>query len=242
ESMMDTTGYATSWSTNGYIASVCEKHPDRFILQANVGPIIQRGLDNAIWELEYLVKERNCKLIKFYPPEDIYINDERLWPFYKKVEELGVVLTIHTGYVWVPPGKAKYCLPIQVDEVASKFWDMKIVAFHAGWPYCHDLNLTAATHPNVYISLSLILAWWFNAPYRLAHIIGEAVQFAGEDHIVWGTDFFGAGGLIRNGIVALREFQMPGELQKQYGYTPVTDEVRKMIFGDNLARLLNIDT
>jgi len=242
EVMMDTTGYSTRWSTNGYVAAACEKYPERFILQANVGPLIHRGVKNAIWELEYLVKERNCKLIKFYPPEDTYINDPELWPFYEKVNELGIVLTIHTGFSWCPPGKAKYCLPIQVDEVASDFMDMPIIAFHAGWPYCHDLNMVAATHPNVYISLSLILAWWFNAPYRLAHIIGEAVQFAGEDHVIWGTDFFGAGGLIRNGVQALREFEMPEELMKQYGYSPVTDEVKKMIFGENLARLLKIDT
>lgn len=242
ESMMDTTGYATRWSTNGYIAAVCEKYPDRFILQANVGPILHRGIKNANWELEYLVKERNCKVVKFYPPEDTYINDPQLWPFYEKVNELGITLTIHTGYVWVPPGKAKYCLPIQVDEVATDFPEMPIIAFHAGWPYCHDLNLTAATHPNVYISLSLIMAWWFNAPYRLAHIIGEAIQFAGADHVVWGTDFFGAGGLIRNSIVALRDFEMPEELCRQYGYAPVTSEVKRMIFGENLAKLLNVDT
>ena len=242
ESMMDTTGYATRWSTNGYIAAVCEKYPDRFILQANVGPIIKRGMKNVLWELEYLVKERNCTLIKFYPPEDTYINDPELWPFYEKVNELGIVLTVHTGYSWVPPGRAKYCLPIQLDEVASDFPDMPIIAFHAGWPYTHDLNLTAATHPNVYISLSLLMPWAFNAPWRLAEIIGEAIQFAGEDHIFWGTDFVGAGGLLRLSVQGLREFEMPEELQKRYGYAPVTDEVKKMIFGGNLAKLLKIDT
>jgi hypothetical protein len=240
--MMDTTGYSTKWSTNGYLLAACERHPDRFIVQPNVGPFIKRGMENALWELDYLAKEKNCKLFKFYPPEDTYINDERLWPFYQRCNELGVTVSIHTGFSWCPPGKSKYCLPIQLDDVANDFYDLKIIAFHAGWPYCHDLNMVALTHPKVYISLSLIMAWWFNAPYRLAHIIGEAIQFAGEDHIVWGTDFFGAGGLIRNGIVALREFKMPEELQKQYGYSPVTDEVKRMIFGENLAKLLNVDT
>ncbi|MCX7912586.1 MAG: amidohydrolase family protein [Dehalococcoidales bacterium] len=242
ESMMDTTGYSTKWSTNGYLLAAVEKHPDRFILQANVGPFIQRGIKNALWELDYLVQEKGCKIVKFYPPEDTYINDERLWPFYKRCEELGVIVSIHTGFSWCPPGKSKYCVPILLEDVVNDFWDLKVIAFHAGWPYCHDLNMIALTHPNVYISLSLIMSWSQNAPRRLAEIIGEAIQFAGPERIIWGTDFYGAGGLIRLAVEGLRKFEMPEDLQKGYGYAPVTDEVKRMIFGGNLARLLNIDT
>lgn len=242
ESMMDTTGYATRWSTNGLVAEVCEKYPDRFIFQCNVGPLLKRGMKHVLWELEYLVKERNCKLVKFYPPEDTYINNKKIWPFYEKISELGVPLTIHTGFTWVPPGRAKYCIPILLDDVATDFPDMTIIAFHAGWPYCDDLNMIALTHPNVYISLSLLMPWWFNAPRRLAEIIGAAIQFAGEDRIVWGSDFVGAGGLIRLSVQALREFEMPEDLQQGYGYEPVTEEVKRKIFGENLARLLNIET
>jgi hypothetical protein len=35
---------------------------------------------------------------------------------------------------------------------------------------------------------------------------------------------------------------MPEDLQKGYGFAPVTDEVKRKIFGENLAKLLNIDT
>jgi hypothetical protein len=86
------------------------------------------------------------------------------------------------------------------------------------------------------------MPWWFNAPRRLAEIIGEAIQFAGEDRIVWGSDFVGAGGLIRLSVQALREFEMPEDLQHGYGYAPVTEEVKRNIFGENLARLLMIES
>ena len=46
-------------------------YPDRMYLEAMVGPILRRGVDNAIWELEYLVKECNAKLCKVYQPEDL---------------------------------------------------------------------------------------------------------------------------------------------------------------------------
>ena len=242
ESMMETTGFSTKWSTNGYLLTAAEKYPDRFIVQPNLGPFIKRGMKDVLWELDYLAQERGCKLFKFYPPEDTYINDERLWPYYKRCEELGVICTIHTGWSWCPPGKAKYCQPVLLDDVVNEFYDLKIIAFHAGWPQCRELNMVALSHPNVYISLSLIMPWYKKAPRRLAEIIGEAIQFVGPERVVWGTDFYGPGGLFREATIGLRTFEMPEDLQKGYGYAPVTDEVKRMIFGENLAKLLNIDT
>ena len=155
ESMMDTTGYTTRWCCNGEMAGIVESNPDRFMYQPNVSPIKHKGVKNTIWELEYWVKEKGAGIFKFYPPEDTYINDPDLWPFYAKAEELGIVLDIHTGFCWVPPGKSKHALPLLIDDVARDFPDLKIVAFHMGYPYCDDLNMIAMGHPNVYPSLSL---------------------------------------------------------------------------------------
>ena len=136
--------------------AVVDRHPDRFIYQPNLSPIKHRGLKNSIWELEYWVREKGARIFKFYPPEDTYINDPDLWPFYQKAEELGIVLDIHTGMSWVPPGKSKYSLPIQLDDVARDFPELKLVAFHMGYPHCDELNMVAMGHPNVYPCLSLL--------------------------------------------------------------------------------------
>ncbi len=151
ESMMDTTGFSSRWVSNGEMARAVERHPDRFLYEPNLSPIKQRGVQNAIWELEYWVKEKGARIFKFYPPEDTYMNDEELWPFYERAEALGIVLDIHTGFSWVPPGKCKYALPVLLDDVARDFPQLKIVAFHMGYPYCDDLNMVAMGHPNVYL-------------------------------------------------------------------------------------------
>lgn len=241
ESMMDTTGYSSRWCTNGDTWKVVQQHPDRFIIEPNLSPVKHRGVDNAIWEMEYWV-ERGAKIFKYYPPEDTYINDPELWPFYKKAEELGIVLDIHTGFSWVPPGKSKYCLPIQLDDVARDFPNLKLVAFHMGYPHCDDLNMVAMGHPNVYLCLSLLVPWAITAPYKFAKILGEAMRFAGPERIIWGTDCAGYGAQIGSAVVGLRDFQIPEELQWQYGYLPLTDEDKRRIFGGNLAGLLGIDT
>ncbi len=242
ESMMDTTGYTSRWVTNGEMARVADAHPDRFMYQPNISPIKFKGVKNTVWELEYWVKERGAKIFKFYPPEDTYINDPDLWPFYAKAEELDIVLDIHTGFCWVPPGKSKYALPIQLDDVARDFPDLKIVAFHMGYPYCDDLNMVALGHPNVYPCLSLLVPWAASAPRKFARILGEAMRFVGPDRIIWGTDYAGFGMQLKGAVQGLRDFQFPEDMQEGYGYPALSDEDRAKIFGLNLARLLGVDT
>ncbi len=241
ESMMDTTGYSNRWCSNGEMAKVVEAHPDRFIYQPNISPIKHKGLKESIWELEYWVKEKGAKIFKYYPPEDTYINDPVLWPFYEKAQELGIVLDIHTGFSWVPPGKSKYALPILIDDVARDFPELKLVAFHMGYPYCDDLNMVAMGHPNVYLCLSLLIPWALTAPWKFAHIFGEAMRWVGPDRIIWGTDYAGFGIQLKAAVEGFREFQIPAEMQQKYGYPEITSEDRKKIFGQNLATLLGID-
>ena len=223
------------------MAAVVESHPDRFLYPPNISPIKHKGIQNTIWELEYWVKEKGAKIFKFYPPEDTYINDPDLWPFYKKAEELDIVLDIHTGFCWVPPGKSKYALPILLDDVARDFPGLKINAFHMGYPYCDDLNMIAMGHPNVYVCLSLLIPWAASAPRKFARIIGEALRWVGPDKIIWGTDYAGFAAQVRAAVVGLREFQIPEDMRTGYGYPEITDEDRRKIFGLNLARLLGIE-
>lgn len=242
ESMMDTTGYTSRWMSNGDMAKVVESHPDRFMYQPNVSPVKFKGVKNTVWELEYWVKEKGAKIFKFYPPEDTYINDPDLWPFYAKAEELDIVLDIHTGFCWVPPGKSKHALPIQLDDVARDFPELKINAFHMGYPYCDDLNMVAMGHPNVYVCLSLLVPWALSAPRKFAKIFGEAMRFVGPDKIIWGTDYAGFGAQIAGAVQGLRDFQFPEDMQRDYGYPALTEEDKAKIFGQNLGNLLGIDT
>ena len=58
ESMMDVSGYSTCMSTNAFMLKEIEPYPERMYLECNCGPMLRRGVDKAIWELEYLFNER----------------------------------------------------------------------------------------------------------------------------------------------------------------------------------------
>jgi predicted TIM-barrel fold metal-dependent hydrolase len=239
ESMMDVSGYATCMSTNGFILQEIAPYPDRLYLECNVGPILRRGVEHAIWELEFLVKEHGARLCKVYAPEDGPLNDRGLWPFYEKACELDVPLTIHTGASYVVPQPSKYTMPILLDEVLLEFPELKVIAYHMGWPSWEELIGLAGKHRNLYLSLSGIIGWLQLAPYRGYHMIGEALQWAGPEKIVMGLDLpFDD---TKRVVDYVRTLEMPEELQEKWGYPEITDEIRANILGLTLARLTRLE-
>ncbi|MBP9713290.1 MAG: amidohydrolase [Sterolibacterium sp.] len=240
EPMMDVTGGVVSLSTNGFMLQQIAPYPERMYLEANVGPVIKRGIKEANWELEFLFKEKGAKLCKLYTPEDDGpLNDKRLWPFYEKAQELGITLTVHTGFSYVVPQPSSHCQVGQLDDVLLDFPDLKIIAYHAGWPQSEELIGLCGKHRNLYMSLSGIIGWYQRAPYRGYHAIGTALQWMPADKIVLGFDLpFDDLSRVVNYIV---NFDMPAELQEKWGYQQLTEEDKAKILGLNLAKLTGIE-
>ena len=67
------------------------------------------------------------------------------------------------------------------------------------------------------------------------------MRFVGPDRIIWGVDY-ALSWQLKAAVLGMREFQIPEDMQRDYGYPPITDEDRRKIFGGNLAKLLGIDT
>lgn len=237
ENFYNTNMDSKPWMTNGLAMQFVEKHPDRLIICPNFTPS-RRDLKLALWEMEYFAKEKGCKCFKLYPPEEkCAMNDERMWPFYEKAQELGMVMQVHTGMGYVYRATTKNCLPLQLEDVCTEFFDLKIVAFHFGWPWHHQLNVLAGAFPNLYISVSWVNRTIYWKPRFFAKLLGEAIQFATVDKIIWGCDGYPDG----KAIEAFKEFQFSQDLQEGYGFKPLTEEDKAKIFGLNLARLLDIE-
>ena len=239
EGMMDISGQTVAFSTNGFMMQQIEPYPDRMYLECMVGPIIRRGVDNAIWELEYLVKNANAKLCKVYAPEDGPLNDRRLWPFYEKACEIGIPLTIHTGMSYVCPQPSAYTHPGLLDDVCLDFPDLKIIAYHMAWPHTEELIGLAGKHQNLYLSMSGVLGWYERSRYRGYHALGTALQWVDPSKIVLGLDLpFDD---MKRVVDWMRNLVMPEELQEKWGYMEITEDIKAAILGKNLARLAKIE-
>ena len=102
--------------------------------------------------------EAGMKGVKFIRPRAPY-GDERYWHLYEKIEQLGAVAVFHTGYLGCRgredhPAHTEYMRATQVEVVARRFSDLKILMAHFSNPWWEEAWKIMRTLPNVYADLS----------------------------------------------------------------------------------------
>ena len=96
---------------------------------------------------------------------------------------------------------------------------------------------------NVYGDVGQLFATTLVAePNVCAALMGTLIKGLGVDHVCWGTDALWTGAPQWQ-IEGLRRLEIPEVMQKKFGYAPLgaaDGPVKTAIFGDNNARLYNI--
>ena len=69
------------------------------------------------------------------------------------------------------------------------------------------------------------------------HMLGQMIQVAGADHILWGTDSIWNGSP-QSQIERMRRLKIADDLIEKYKYPQLTAEVKDQILGLNAAQLL----
>ncbi|MFN0022076.1 MAG: amidohydrolase family protein [Pirellulaceae bacterium] len=77
-------------------------------------------------------------------------------------------------------------------------------------------------------------------PVTCLHMLGQMIQVAGADHILWGTDSIW-GGSPQSQIDRLRRLTMREELREKFKYADLTAEIKNQFFGLNAAKIFRID-
>jgi hypothetical protein len=71
-------------------------------------------------------------------------------------------------------------------------------------------------------------------------MLGQMIQAAGPDHILWGMDSIWNGSP-QGQIERLRRLKIADDLVEKHGYPQLTDTIKNQILGLNAARLFGID-
>jgi uncharacterized protein len=94
--------------------------------------------------------------------------------------------------------------------------------------------------PNVYAELGTTMASMITIfPTVFAHMIGQMLYYMGSKNIVFGSDSMWYGGPQWQ-IDALWRFQIPEQIQEQWGYPTLTDHDKRNILGINSARIYGL--
>lgn len=199
-----------------------------------------------------------------------FMDDEKVaYPFWERSRKLGVRnLCVHKGLP-LGAFNEKACTPHDLAKAARDWPDMNFIVYHSAYrgtgfigrgtgervtdpkvddpqeiPWISDIFRILRKNPkirNIYFELgSTFNQLSAGNPVRCLHMLGQMIQTAGADHILWGTDCIW-GGSPQSQIERFRRLRMTDELMEKFKYPQLSDKVKNQILGLNAARLFNVD-
>jgi len=233
--------FVNGFNTTEQNSVLKNRYPDRFILNGAFDP---RDGEAGLEYLESLVEKYHIKGVKLYTAE--WRGDSRGWRltdpwaerYLDKCRELGIVnIHVHKGpTIW--PLNADAFDVRDVDAAASNFPDLNFIVDHVGLPRLEDFCWIAQQEPNVYGGLAVAMPFIHARPRYFAEIMGELLYWLGPDRLLFGSDY--AIWHPRWLIEKFMAFELPEDVQKETG-ADLSLKAKKMILGENAARLYGID-
>ena len=158
-----------------------EKYPTRFRGLYGINPWT---VMDGVREMEKVVNEYNGFFVGAVTHTGGFAPfDDKIWfPFYAKCVELDIPLITQCGHFAesLPEG---YCHPLQLDEVAEIFPELRIIAGHTGWPWTEVLQGVVLKNPNVYFSMEAYLPKYYDQS------MVKFMNTRGADRCMWGSDW-----------------------------------------------------
>lgn len=136
---------------------------------------------NALSELERLAKA-GIRGIKLHPDyQHFFVDDEKMFPIYKKIAELGFITVFHAG-VDIGYPKPVHCTPERLLRVLDLFDDAPVVAAHFGGWLLWDSVLEDLCGTKVYLDTA------FSSGKMPPDYAKELIKSHGADKVLLGSD------------------------------------------------------
>ncbi len=162
-----------------------QKNVNDFASSINGGDIISFGSvfpdsHDALEELER-IKDLGLKGIKLHPDyQGFFVDDEKMFPIYKKISELGLITVFHAGqdYGFEPPYGAT---PDRMAKALEHF-NSPVIAAHWGGIGCGEEVIKYLCGKDIYFDTS------FGYSTMPKYYAQKIIDKHGTDKILFGTD------------------------------------------------------
>lgn len=136
---------------------------------------------NALSELERLAKA-GIRGIKLHPDyQHFFVDDEKMFPIYNKIAELGFITVFHAGVDIGYPNPV-HCTPERLLRVLDLFDDAPVVAAHFGGWLLWDSVLEDLCGTKVYLDTA------FSSGKMPPDYAKELIKAHGADKVLLGSD------------------------------------------------------
>ena len=140
------------------------------------------------------------KAFKFQNLAGLYINtarlhmypcDERLFVLYDICKKYKRPIIFQAGLSMENNSLAKYCRPIEFEEVLSKYPEVNICLSHVGWPWVQETAALLLKYENCYTNTALMN---FDGPYQIyKKVFTEDMGALWVEHNIADKIMFGSG-------------------------------------------------
>ena len=170
------------WVEDQYVADYVSAHPDSLIGFLSVDPT------QKDWEKELYVghQELGLKGIKLLPMYAGFMpDDSMLDPLWSYADQHALPVLLHTGTTFVSQALLAYTLPRNLDPVAIRYPEVKIILAHLSHPYEAECVAVIRKHPNVYADISAL----HYRPFQLYNSLMLVQEYGVWDKVLFGTDY-----------------------------------------------------
>jgi predicted TIM-barrel fold metal-dependent hydrolase len=194
-------------SVNEFVTRHRNAHPDRFLAFGGIHPKLCMGDGEA--EIRHALDELRLDAVKVHPPHQLlpandHVHGNRvLARLYERCQHKRVPVMIHTGTSIFPGARGKYGDPMDADDVAVDFPELRLILAHCGRPLWSETAFhLLRRHPHVYGDISGI------PPHKLLEYFPRAAEVA--DKLLFGTDWPSPGvRSIAANVAAFRSLPLP---------------------------------
>jgi predicted TIM-barrel fold metal-dependent hydrolase len=183
-------GPATMDEASEDLAKIAAQGQGRIIPFAWIEPT----LPDAVAAVDHAVNDLGFRGVKMIP-NHWYPTEERLFPVYAKIEELGVPVLFHAGILWGHADGSRFCHPVYY-EVLLHFPKVRFALAHIGWPWVDEcLAVAGRFRAAVQGTGQPVQMWIDTTPGTPALWRPEALRktfaYLGDEQVLWGSDATG---------------------------------------------------
>jgi predicted TIM-barrel fold metal-dependent hydrolase len=207
---------------NEWAIGVSAEHPE-LVTFAGLDPVYMDE-QTVVGEIEDKVK-RGARGVKIVPRAlAIYADDERLWPVYERISELGVPIVSQAGAGGEQGDRGAFGRPKYFEKALAEFPNLVVNVAHLGGGHEDDVLELCHRFPNFYTDISSRLGELDDPDSEMTpEWLVAFIRDCGPEHVLFGTNYPGPD---------------PVQYARLLRELPLTDAEKELVANGNAKRLI----
>lgn len=170
------------WVDDRKVAAFAKSDPERVIGFMALDPTVP-GWEE---EMRFAHEELGLRGIKLMPMyAGFYPQDRKLDPLWSYAQKHGLPVLLHTGTTFVSQAPIDCTLPRHLDDVATRFPEVRMILAHLGHPYEGECVAVIRKHPHLYADVSAL----YYRPWQLFHSLMLVHEYGVWNKLLLGSDY-----------------------------------------------------